>query len=478
MIELNKLEESIWEISKNGEMRVPGRVFANSKLVEKMQKDRTMMQLQNVATLPGIVDYSAVMPDGHEGYGFPIGGVAAFDPAQGGVISPGGVGFDINCGVRLVTTGLTAKDIEPKKKELVEKLFRNVPSGVGVEGKLRLSHEELEVTVTQGVRWAVDKGFGREEDLDTCEENGCMEGADWDAVSPTARKRGKAQVGTLGAGNHFLEIQTVDKIMMPEVAKKFGLEQGQVVVMIHSGSRGFGHQICSDSIFEMIKASKKYGINLPDTQLCCAPVDSPEAQKYFGAMKAAVNFAFNNRQLMMHWTRETFDELFGSSTSDSMHLVYDVCHNIAKMEKHAVDGKDVDLCVHRKGATRAFAAGREELPSKYRETGQPVIIPGSMGTSSYVLVGTQGAMDKTFGSTCHGAGRVMSRAEAKRTWTGEKISEELSSRNILVRANKLGLVSEEAPGAYKDVDEVVNSVESAGISKIVAQMFPLAVVKG
>lgn len=478
MRELKKISDAQWEIAKEGSMRVSGRVFANDKIIEKMKTDRTLEQLRNVASLPGIVKYAAVMPDGHEGYGFPIGGVAAFDANDGGIVSPGGVGYDINCGVRLVATSIEKKDLESKKKELLEKMFVNVPSGVGVKGKLRLKEKELREAVENGVGWAVEQGYGREEDLEVCEENGCISGADWTKVSQRARGRGLNQIGTVGSGNHFIELQSVEKILDARVAKKFGLSPEQIVVMIHSGSRGFGHQICSDYIGTMMSAVKKYEIELPDDELCCAPLESQEAKDYFGAMNCAVNFAFCNRQLMMHWVRESFDSVFGAGVSEDMNLIYDVCHNIAKMEKHKVDGKMMDVCVHRKGATRAFAAGREELPACYRDVGQPVIIPGSMGTASYVLCGAEGSMEKTFGSTCHGAGRVMSRAAAKRTWSGEEISEALAKRNILVRATAPSLVSEEAPGAYKDVDEVVNSVVAEGLSTAVARMVPLGVVKG
>ena len=478
MVNFTQIEKSVYEIEKNDGMNVSARIFANEKLLSKMKTDRTMTQLTNVAKLPGICNYSAVMPDGHEGYGFPIGGVGAFDENDGGVISPGGVGYDINCGVRLLTTELTIDDINANKRQLVEKLFVNVPSGVGVKGKLRLEENVLETACTNGVNWAVEQGYGRREDVLHTEENGCMSEANWDVVSKRAKKRGKGQIGTLGAGNHFLEIQRVDDIILPDIAAKFGLKKDQIVVMIHSGSRGFGHQVCDDSIKIMMDASRKYNINLPDRELCCAPLDSNEAIEYFEAMSCAVNFAFCNRQLMMHWTRETFDQIFGTNTSDSMNLVYDVCHNIAKKEEHVVDGKKRKLCVHRKGATRSFAPGRSELPSAYRETGQPVIIPGSMGTASYCLVGAQGAMDKTFGSACHGAGRLMSRGHAKHSWKGEDIARELASRNILVKSNQLSLISEEAPGAYKDVDEVVSSVQDANLANIVAKMIPLAVVKG
>ncbi len=467
-----------WEIPRSGDMRVPARIFANEELMKSMQGDRTVWQIQNVAQLPGIVTAANVMPDGHEGYGFPIGGVAAFDPEMGGVVSPGGVGYDINCGVRLVLTNLTEKDIQPKKRELVELLFKNVPSGVGSKGKVRLQEKQLAEAVTRGVPWAVEQGWGREEDALGCEENGCMPEADFAAVSPLARKRGLPQFGTVGAGNHFIEVQRVDKIVDEATARAFGMQPGQIAVMIHSGSRGFGHQICSDHLQAMISAANKYNIFLPDRELCCAPLGSPEAKHYLGAMRCAVNFAFNNRHIMMHWVRETFDSVFGKGTGDEMPLLYDVCHNIAKFEEHTVDGKRKRLCVHRKGATRAFAAGRSEIPNKYRDIGQPVIIPGSMGTASYVLVGAQGAMDKTFGSTCHGAGRRMSRSKAVHTWTGESIRTGLGERNIMVRSTESELLAEEAPGAYKDVDAVVASVEEAGLSRIVARLVPLAVVKG
>jgi tRNA-splicing ligase RtcB len=443
-----------------------------------MQSDRTIWQLQNVASLPGIVNPACLMPDGHEGYGFPIGGVAAFDPQEGGIISPGGVGYDINCGVRLILSELLEEDFEPKKRQLVDLLFKNVPSGVGVKGKIRLKENELEQAVLHGVNWAVEKGWGRHEDIEACEENGCMMQADFSSVSQLAKKRGMPQFGTVGAGNHFVEIQKVEQIVDEKIAKSFGLKQGQIVIMVHTGSRGFGHQICSDYLQAMISAASKYKIRLPDRELCCAPIDSKEAQSYLGAMRCAVNFAFNNRQIITHWVRESFDAVFGKGTSDHMPLLYDVCHNIAKFEEHEVDGKKRMLCVHRKGATRAFAAGRSEIPSKYKSIGQPVLIPGSMGTASYVLVGSVGAMEKTFGSTCHGAGRRMSRSKAVHTWSGEEIQKGLAGKNILVRSTEVELLAEEAPQAYKDVDEVVRSVEAAGLSKIVARLVPLAVVKG
>ncbi len=475
---LKQTDKAIWMMEKEGEMKVPAYIMANDKIIEGMKKDRTMSQLQNVASIEGIVKHALLMPDGHEGYGFPIGGVAAFD-AETGVVSPGGVGYDINCGVRLLKTNLTADQVRPKIKELCDKLFVNVPSGVGSESKLRITHEELDVAVTQGVDWAIDKGYGRKGDKECCEEYGRIEGADPAKVTPTAKKRGKSQFGTLGAGNHFLEIQVVDKIYDERVAKAFGMHEGQITTMIHCGSRGFGHQICSDSIPPLLDLAKKKNLWLPDPELVYAPMNSPEAQAYMGAMRCAVNYAFTNRHIIGHWVRETFDQVMGKGTSDSMDLLYDVAHNIAKIEEHEVDGKRRKLIVHRKGATRAFPAGRSELPDKYRSIGQPVLIPGSMGTASYVLVGKQKGLDVSWGSTCHGAGRTMSRGEAIRTHRGDQIVKDLWQKNqIYVRATEPKVVAEEAPDAYKNVDDVVQSVADAGISDIVARLRPIGVVKG
>jgi tRNA-splicing ligase RtcB len=383
-----------------------------------------------------------------------------------------------NCGVRLIATELKAEEVRAKIRPLVDLLFRNVPSGVGSKGKLRVTPQELEEAVTRGIDWAIDKGYGTRQDKERTEEAGRMEGADPSAVSDKAKKRGLPQFGTVGAGNHFVEIQEVQEIMLPEVAEKFGVKQGNAVVMIHCGSRGFGHQVCDDSLREMLAASRKYSIALPDPELCCAPINTPEAEKYIKGMKCAVNYAFCNRHIMMHWVRETFDSVFGKGTSDGMPLVYDVCHNIAKFEEHTVDGQRKRVCVHRKGATRAFAAGRSEVPALYRDIGQPVIIPGSMGTASYLLVGKQGAMDNSFGSSCHGAGRAMSRKQAVHTWRGNAIAGELANKGILVKSTEQELLAEEAPGAYKDVDEVVLSVKEAGITDIVARLKPMGVVKG
>ena len=474
---VKQVADAIWEMEMEGAMRVPARIFATPKLFATMGKDRTFGQLKNVASLPGIVKNALLMPDGHEGYGFPIGGVAAFD-MESGVISPGGVGYDINCGVRLISTQLKKDEVKGKMRELVDSLFKNVPSGVGAKGKLRVDGKQLEEALTRGVDWAIEQGYGTQQDKERTEENGRMEGADPSVVSDKAKKRGLPQFGTVGAGNHFVEIQEVERILLPEVAEKFGLVKGNVVVMVHCGSRGFGHQVCDDSLREMLAAARKYNINLPDPELCCAPINSPEAEKYIKAMRCAVNYAFCNRHIMMHWVRETFDDVFGKGTGEQMPLVYDVCHNIAKFEEHDVDGQRRMLCVHRKGATRAFAAGRSELPAYYRDIGQPVMIPGSMGTASYVLVGRPGSMENSWGSSCHGAGRAMSRSRAVHTWTGNQIQSELANRGIMVKATESELLAEEAPGAYKDVDDVVASVAAAGLSDIVARLVPMGVVKG
>lgn len=476
-MEIEKIKDCIWEIKKTGNMKVPVHVYAKENVLELMKRDRTFNQISNVASLPGIINKAMVMPDGHEGYGFPIGGVAAFDMEEG-IISPGGVGFDINCGVRLIATNLTKKDVIPLKKKLVDELYSEIPSGVGSKSRLRFNTNELHEAVTNGVNWAIEKGYGTKTDATHCEEDGCMQGADFEALSEKAIKRGKPQFGTLGAGNHFLEIDVVQDILDTDVANKFNLRQDQVVVQIHSGSRGFGHQICSDSIQDLRKAVKKYDLQISDPQLVCAPLGSDEADKYIKAMKCAVNYAFINRHMMMHWTRHVFDKVFGKDTSEDMKLVYDVCHNIAKFEKHKVNGKMQDLCIHRKGATRAFAKGREELPNDYINVGQPVLIPGSMGTSSYVLVGQEYAMENTWGSTCHGAGRVMSRKGAITKLKGRNLKNELMNKGIYVKSSSDEMLLEEAPDAYKNIDDVISSVQTAGISRPVARMVPIGVVKG
>jgi len=474
MTKIFQVSEVEWEIKPEGKMKNPIRIFANSQLLEKMQQDKTIEQIKNVSTLPGLVDYCSVMPDGHEGYGFPIGGVAAFDPEENGVISPGGVGFDINCGVRLLTTELEEKDIQQKKDLLAKQIFELVPSGVGEKGQLRLPAGELEQLTMDGLKWAYEKGYATKEDLEKCEENGVMKDANFEFVSKRAIERGKNQLGTVGSGNHFIEIQKVQTIYDEYIAKKLGIFSHQIVIMVHSGSRGFGHQVCTDYIQEMLKASKKYKIELVDPQLCSAPLKSPEAERYLGAMRCAINYAFNNRQLISYWIREAFNRVIEKGSAEKIKLVYDVCHNIAKFEKH----KNKIVCVHRKGATRSFPAYENDIPSAYREIGQPVLIPGSMGTASYILIGQKGAMEKSFGSTCHGAGRNLSRAAAKRNLKNQEILNQLKAKGIILNAAEFGLIAEEAPQAYKDIDVVIDTVKKANLSKPVARMVPLIVLKG
>lgn len=460
-------------------MRVPGLIYANESLLEHVKSENSYLQIVNVAFLPGIVKYSLAMPDIHQGYGFPIGGVAATDPRQGGVISPGGVGYDINCGVRLVRTDLRVEEVRGKLRELVHALFAHVPCGVGSQGKVRASGGEARRLLAEGAKWAVKKGYGIEEDVEFTEEGGCLREANPDKVGNRALTRGERQAGTLGAGNHFLEVQVVEEIYDENAARVMGLEKGQITVMIHSGSRGFGHQVCDDSLRVMGKAISRYGIEIPDRELASAPVESPEGRDYFQAMACAANYAWVNRQVLMHWTRVAFEKVFGRSFQDlGMYLVYDVAHNIAKFEEHQVEGKTLRLCVHRKGATRAFGPGHPELPERYRAIGQPVIIPGDMGTASYVLVGTELAMKETWGSTCHGAGRVMSRHKAIKAAQGRAIDRELEKEGIVVMARERRTLAEEAPQAYKDVNEVVEIVHQAGISRKVAKMRPLGVMKG
>lgn len=477
-IKLKKLNDYSWEIPKDSMMKVPAIIFSTEHMLEKIKEDDTLRQLRNMACLKGIVKHAIAMPDAHRGYGFCIGGVAAFDMEEG-IISPGGVGYDINCGVRLVRTNLTEDDVKAKKKEILNEIFSNVPAGVGKKGITKLSEETLKEISEKGARWAVEQGYGTLEDLETTEENGCLPGADFSCVSKNAKQRGMPQLGTLGSGNHFLEMQKVDEIYDEEIAKAFGIEKtGQIMVMIHCGSRGFGHQIASDYIKEM---EDKYGHkDLPDRELINAPINSELGKKYYKAMACAVNYAFANRQMILHWTRESFKKVFGSDEEKDlgMELIYDVCHNIAKFEDHTVDGKTVKLCVHRKGATRSFGPGRVEIPVKYRKIGQPVIIPGSMGTYSYLLVGTSKAEDLTFGSTAHGAGRVSSRSEALRNFRGEQVVNDLRKKDIEVKGVSWKGIAEEAPEVYKDIDEVVKVSHEAGIGKMVARLKPLAVMKG
>ena len=472
---LNKIEDNIYELPLDYRpgMRVPGRVFVSEALLG-MVEPGTIEQVANVASLPGIVKYSMAMPDAHLGYGFPIGGVAAFRE-DGGVISPGGVGFDINCGVRLLRSNLEAKTVQPLISVLVDALFEAVPSGVGATSRLHVSDKELTDAFIDGAKWAVGQGYGVEADLDHCEENGSMKGADSSQVSIKARKRGRPQLGTLGSGNHFLEIQRVDEIYDEVVAKRFGLFKGQITVMIHCGSRGAGHQICTDHLEVLSRAVHKYNIDIPDKQLACAPLGTPEAENYFGAMVCAANYAWANRHIIAHWTREVFEKYFPDGKLD---LVYDVAHNVAKIEEHDVDGVRERLYVHRKGATRAFGPSRSEVPDVYRDVGQPVLIPGSMGTASYVLCGKDRAMEVTFGSACHGAGRIMSRSQAKRTFAGQDIKAALSAQGIKVKATHPAMLAEEAPQVYKPSNEVVDVVHNLGIATKVARLVPLGVSKG
>ena len=476
---LTEIRKNVWELpsSYKKEMRVPGRFYLEEEAISNLE-DGAIQQVANVACLPGIQKFSIGLPDIHFGYGFPIGGVAGFS-ARNGVVSPGGVGFDINCGVRIIRTNLTHEDIKPKMKEIVDKLFVNVPSGVGSKGKIRLKENEINDVLDFGAEWAVENGYGWEEDLNFLEENGRMLDANSSKVSNKAKKRGIPQLGSLGSGNHFLEVQKIDEIFNEDVAKAFNLEAGNITIMIHSGSRGCGHQVCSDHLRAMDKAYKRHNINIPDRQLACAPIDSNEAKDYFQAMAAAANYAWANRQMMLHWIRETFEKIFNQSSEDmEMGVVYDVAHNIAKKEVHIVKGQRQELIVHRKGATRAFGPGRVEIPKEYRNVGQPVLIPGTMGTASYILHGTDLAMDETFGSTAHGAGRKLSRTGAKKKYTADEIKAELQNKGIHVRANTRPVLAEEAPGAYKDVDQVVRTSDTTGIAKLVAKVVPLAVTKG
>ena len=460
-------------------MRTDAIIYADEGMIESMKRDSAPEQAANVACLPGIVGSSLAMPDIHWGYGFPIGGVAAFDSKEG-IISPGGIGYDVNCGVRLVRTNLSEEDVRPRIKHLIDSVFKNVPSGVGEKGKLRLSAAEIDDVLEGGAGWATEHGYGWDEDLVSCEENGRMESADSSMVDLKAKQRGAPQLGTLGGGNHFLEIQRVDEIFDEEAARAFGLtEVGQVTVSIHSGSRGCGHQIASDYIRTMERALRKYGIDVPDRQLACAPVSSDEGQQCFAAMSAAANYAWANRQLILHWVRESFESTLGRSPEDlGMSLVYDVAHNICKRERHVVNGQDREVYVHRKGATRAFDSSRQEVPSQYRAAGQPVLIPGDMGSASFVLAGTAKAMEETFGSTCHGAGRQMSRTAAARRFAAKEVLAKLGERGIYVRAASKDGIIEEAPGAYKDVEDVVRIAHGAGISRLVARLKPMGVMKG
>ena len=477
-IEFERIDSFHWRIPRHAGMRVPGLVFASPAMIDSIKSDKSPEQVANVAHLPGIVAYSMAMPDVHWGYGFPIGGVAAFDENEG-VLSPGGVGYDINCGVRLLRTNLHRDEVADRLDGLSMALFRHIPCGVGSKSHVRLSSAELDDVLRQGAGWAVKAGYGRTSDLEVLEEGGCMKGADPARVSERAKERGRPQLGSLGSGNHFAELGYVAQIFDPEAAEAYGLREGDVTLLLHSGSRGLGHQVCDDALHTMIKASAKYGIELPDRQLCAAPLTSPEAQNYFAGMAAAINFAFANRQVMTHFAREAMSEFFRRSDVElGLHVVYDVCHNIAKWETHQVDGKPRRLCVHRKGATRAFGPGHPDVPKRYRSIGQPVIVPGDMGRYSYVLKGTDEAMKQTWGSSCHGAGRRLSRVKAKKTARGRSIFRELQDQGIWVRADSKSTVSEEMPEAYKDVADVVEVMHRTGIAPKVAKLVPLAVVKG
>lgn len=479
-MELKQITDTIWEIPRTGSMRVPGRIIADEKLLPKIREDKAHEQVANVACLPGIVGYSLAMPDAHWGYGFPIGGVAATDPEEGGVISPGGVGYDINCGVRLVTTALRYEDIRDRVRDLVNALYHEIPAGVGSSGAIqKVRGADLKAVLEKGARWAVEQGFGSGADLEHTEEKGCLAGADAAAVSERAKTRGEDQLGTLGSGNHFAELGVVETLFDPVAANVFGLYPGGIVLIIHSGSRGLGYQVCDDYIQTMLRASAKYKITLPDKQLCCAPLNSPEGKQYFAAMAAAANYAWANRQIIMSLAIEAIQKTLGASPRElGARLLYDVCHNIAKLEEHEVNGIKRRLCVHRKGATRAFPASRMEVPASYRTVGQPVLVPGDMGTGSYVCVGTEQSLRETFGSCCHGAGRLLSRTAARKSQSPNELLQELEARGVVVMARSKKTVTEESPDAYKDVDRVAEVADRAGIGKRVARIRPIGVVKG
>jgi len=478
---VKKIDEHRWEIPTSYKvgMSVPGLIFTSESMLGHIWEEQVFQQVANVAFLPGIVGHSLAMPDIHWGYGFPIGGVAG-TRVKDGVVSPGGVGFDINCGVRLLRTNLTEEEVRPKIEQLVAELYTSVPSGLGSTGKLRVSEKELEKVLVQGSRWVVEKGYGEADDIVMTEESGCIKGANPEKVSSKAKKRGVPQLGTLGSGNHFLEVATVDEIYDRDAAKVMGISDvGQVLVLIHTGSRGFGHQVCTDYVALLGNAVKRYGINLPDRQLACAPVQSPEGQDYLAAMACAANYAWTNRQCITHWTRESLVKVLGKSRRElGLEQVYDVAHNIAKMEQHTVNGKKQTLCIHRKGATRAFPARHPDIPPIYRDIGQPVLIPGDMGRYSYVALGTEIAMEESFGSTCHGAGRVQSRSAAKRSLRGADVAQALAARGITVKAGSMASLAEEASEAYKDVSEVVEVTHRAGISRKIVRSVPIGVIKG
>lgn len=477
---LVRQDKNIWDVppSFSRGMRVPGRLFLSSELMGNMDME-TLKQVANVAHLPGIQKYSMAMPDVHLGYGFVIGGVAAFDPEEGGILSPGGVGFDINCGVRLMKTKLKKSDVDPVLSTLVHALFKKIPTGVGSKSSFKVSDEELTQAFSNGSNWAIEAGFGVCEDAEFCEADGAMPNADPSNVSVKARRRGRPQFGTLGSGNHFLEIQYIDKIYDEKAAELYGLSEGQVCTMIHCGSRGAGHQICTDHLQILNKAVHKYKIDIPDMQLACAPADTKEAQDYYSAMICGANYAWANRQVIMHWTREVFMDVFKRDhDSLGLDLLYDVAHNVAKLEKHKIDGVQKDVYVHRKGATRAFPAGHPEVPFRFRDIGQPVLIPGSMGTPSYILKGGENSMDMTFGSACHGSGRILGRGKAVKTLDGKDVCNKLAEKGIVVCADKFEIIAEEAPEVYKPSHEVVDIVDQVGIARKVARLIPMGVIKG
>ena len=480
-ITLEQIDSYRWRIPRSYQagMRVDGIVYASEALLEQAKNDQALQQVANVAHLPGIVKHSLAMPDLHWGYGFVIGGVAATDPAQDGVVSPGGIGYDINCGVRLMRTNLSAQQLEGKTKALIGKLFDNIPCGVGRGGRIRLTVKEEKELIEQGAKWSIDRGYGSPTDLEFTEATGLLDQADAYAASERALQRGQNQLGTLGSGNHFLEIQVVTRVFYPEAAEVMGLWPGQICVMIHTGSRGFGHQVCDEHVKTWVKVAQKYGIDLPDRQLAAAPINSPEGQDYITAMACGANYAWNNRQCIMHWTRQTFTDFFDTSSDElGLELIYDVAHNIGKFERHQVDSQEKELFVHRKGATRAFPPHHPEIPDQYAEVGQPVLIPGDMGTASYVLVGSPNAMTQTWGTTCHGAGRVLSRRKALELTKGRSIHRDLEDQGIFVRSAGRNTLREEVPEAYKDVDQVVEVVDGAGLSRRVVQLKPIGVIKG
>jgi tRNA-splicing ligase RtcB len=478
--DINRISDYEWEIPKSyrSDMRVPVRVFVTERLLKDAMRDKSLEQAVNAATLPGLVGHVLVMPDMHQGYGFPIGGVAATRYPDG-VISPGGIGYDINCGVRLLGSAITLDEAQPHMDSLATALDRNCPSGVGKSGALRLTLSELNDLLIKGSRWALKRGYATQADLRRTEESGQLQGADPGKVSKRAKDRGRPQVGTLGAGNHFIEVDLIAEIFDQQAAQAMGLVKGNLAVQIHCGSRGFGHQICSDYVRTFQGAVKRYGIKLPDRELVCAPLDSPEGQDYLAAMRCAANYAFTNRQVLAHWARRAFEEVLAGKVSNwHLHQVYDIAHNMGKVETHVIDGKPMKVCVHRKGATRAFGPGFEGLPDEYKKIGQPVLVPGSMGTASWVLVGTEESMKRSLGSSCHGAGRTMSRRKAKKTVWGSTLREELEAEGIHIRAGSMAGLAEEAPVAYKDVDSVVDTVTGAAIARKVARLTPLAVIKG